>query len=128
MTHSPVWWVCAHVPLCDMESVTKCIIHTVMIPFVIQIRTPLGQTLTPGRQAWTETVLGKPRHMVTLHNAWHREEQKTSWKGSLQAFPMASPQPFLSASVTEVPAPSLLPLGSLPRPVATRPNPPHAHS
>lgn len=86
--------MCAHVPLCDVECVTKCIIHTVTIPFVIQIWTPLGRMLTPGQQACTGTFLGKPTHVVTLCNTWYREEQRTSWKSSLWIFQMASPYPF----------------------------------
>lgn len=111
----------AHVPLCDMESGTKSIIYVGTVPFVIQFPTSLGQ-------AWTGTVLSKPRHVVTLQNTWHREEQRTSWKSSLWTFQMASPHPFLSASVTEFPTPSSLPLGSLPGPVPTRTNPPHSCS
>lgn len=84
-----------------MESVMKCdksITYRVIIQFVIvQIQTPLEQVLTPG-QEWTGTVLGTPRHMVTLHNAWYREEQRTSWKNSLCILQVASPHLFLSVS------------------------------
>lgn len=63
---------------------------------------PICDTTGTNAKPWTTainlTVLDKSGHMITLHNAWHREEQMTSWRRSLWTFQVSSPHPFSSPS------------------------------